>query len=497
MTVLLKKQHPLFDYYKLEKVVTLNVPSAYRGLAAFHKYWGKKPVELVSFLIEKLTDPQDIVLDPFLGGALATRCASELQRRFIGIDVNPISLELAEFFLDLPDPEQYEKSLWEVTQNVKNEIEDSYRTKNDFIASHYLWQENALQQVWVTMNRQKQENHPSPTDLKQIERFYDYSPKRLRDIVFFDNSRINSSCQMQWHDLFTGRALRNIELLLTSFDRYSTTIRRALQLTLTSNMGQMSKMVFAISHRGKSKGNISQASYCEVGSWAIGFWRPLLHFEINVWNCFFLRATKLLRLLKSINLKKTKCLTSRTINDFFRRNHSQCLLLDSCLNVLPTIPDNTVSLIITDPPHGDRMPYLELSELWNAVFSKSPPNFQSEIVVSNAKNRQKNIHSFFSDMNVFMKECARVLDERKGILALMFNAKDSEAWKFLLQETNLNYQGCFPQKYSAGSIVQDNRTGAMKEDYVLIFSKASHFDNTVFSDISGWTTCFPSHSSNQ
>ena len=32
------------------------------------------------------------------------------------------------------------------------------------------------------------------------------------------------------------------------------------------------------------------------------------------------------------------------------------------------MPANCVSLIVTDPPHSDRVPYLELSEFWNSLL---------------------------------------------------------------------------------------------------------------------------------
>jgi hypothetical protein len=59
----------------------------------------------------------------------------------------------------------------------------------------------------------------------------------------------------------------------------------------------MSSMVFAITNRGKTKNQISKK--IEVGSWVIGYWRPELHFEINVWNCFESKATKLYKALIS------------------------------------------------------------------------------------------------------------------------------------------------------------------------------------------------------
>jgi hypothetical protein len=46
-------------------------PKGYTGLHAFHKYWGKKPLEVLAFLIEQLTRPQDLVIDPFTGSGTA------------------------------------------------------------------------------------------------------------------------------------------------------------------------------------------------------------------------------------------------------------------------------------------------------------------------------------------------------------------------------------------------------------------------------------------
>ena len=57
-----------------------------------------------------------------------------------------------------------------------------------------------------------------------------------------------------------------------------------MEVTLTASVGQMSNMVFAITSRGKTTG--ATAGRTEVGSWVIGYWRPTVHFEINVWNCF-------------------------------------------------------------------------------------------------------------------------------------------------------------------------------------------------------------------
>ena len=80
-----------------------HLPEGYKGFASFHKYWGKKPIEAWRFLIEKLTEPNNIVLDPFLGSGLIAKECLVQSRRFIGFDVNPISIELTKLYLQVSD----------------------------------------------------------------------------------------------------------------------------------------------------------------------------------------------------------------------------------------------------------------------------------------------------------------------------------------------------------------------------------------------------------
>ncbi len=43
------------------------MPASYTGLYSMHKYWGKKPHNIVRSFIERYTQSGDLVLDPFLG----------------------------------------------------------------------------------------------------------------------------------------------------------------------------------------------------------------------------------------------------------------------------------------------------------------------------------------------------------------------------------------------------------------------------------------------
>jgi len=144
-------------------------------------------------------------------------------------------------------------------------------------------------------------------------------------------------------------------------------------------------MVFAVTGRGKTNGNPSKK--IEVGSWVIGYWRPPLHFEVNVWNCFERRVTKLLNAIKNGDPLQGSTI-SETLDQFYQNNAECSIICAPCQAELKKLPEKSINLIITDPTHSDRIPYLELSELWNSILGIEP-NFDSEIVISNAKERAK------------------------------------------------------------------------------------------------------------
>jgi adenine-specific DNA methylase len=161
------------------------------------------------------------------------------------------------------------------------------------------------------------------------------------------------------------------------------------------------------------------------------------------------------------------------------------------------IPTESVSFVCTDPPHSDRIPYLELSELWNSLLGYNV-DFDREIVVSNAKERQKSKSVYNIEMTEFFTEASRVL-KKNGHIALYFNARDEESWQYLKCiekiSDSLKFIGCFPIVYSATSVVQDNRKGAMKKDFVILYQKRQGNGEyrlpEAFVNIPEWSSHFP------
>jgi hypothetical protein len=480
----------------------VSTPSGYSGLYAFHKYWGKKPWEPVSFLIQTLSDPYDLVLDPFMGSGVTAREALRLGRRFVGIDLNPIAVEISKLLVVPPEHATVRKAFCSIQESVRPKIEVSYeRHQESQPASHYLWDDHVLREVWVVApggaRRRRRVHEPTDHDLRLAQQYDGYESKRVRPLRFFTNSRINASPGLTLNDLFTGRALRNIDLLLDAIEYLPSDARRALELCLTAASGQMSNMVFAITGRGKTKGR--SRSRVEVGSWVIGFWRPKLHFEINTWNCFARRTHRLLKALSTPGYGQCLALSS-DLPGVLSGRAAAFLSCSDALTELAHIPEDSVDLIVTDPPHSDRVPYLELSDMWNAMLGQTV-DFGREIVVSNAKERGKNTEEYTRSISRFLRLAGHAIKPGR-FMVLLFNARDRLSWEGLAtlqansSQSSLEYRGHFPLQYSAGSVVQDSRRGSLRNDLALVFEKpgsASRYTTALstLEQVHGWTDRFP------
>ena len=229
-------QPTLFDFDDTHTVEHISQPKTYKGIYAFHKYWGKKPVESLDYCIERCTEKNDIVLDPFLGSGLISKETHNLDRRFLGIDINPFSIEHTLFLLSLPKPNEYKNAVQYIKKNVFSKISESYTMQDGSIASHYLWDKDILEEVWTKDRCTKKKLRFSPTthDADKITEFQNYTVRNIQKGTFFENARINASETMSVYDLFTNRALYNMDLLLDEINTFSGDLKRALLLTLTS-----------------------------------------------------------------------------------------------------------------------------------------------------------------------------------------------------------------------------------------------------------------------
>ena len=314
-------------------------------------------------------------------------------------------------------------------------------------------------------------SRPEPSDIKFANTFtYESIEKFYPKVKFFENSRINTKNGMRVYELFTPRNLLALSELYNEINNLKDTkIRDLFRLCFTGALGQSSKMVFVIKRRSKN-GKSGQVNK-QVGSWVIGYWIPDENFEINVWNCFENRFKRILKAKTELSDKDYK-LNFANSYDELNKNKNISLKNTPAQLELKKLPDDSVDYVITDPPHGNRQPYLELSTMWNSWLDFDV-NFKDEIVISGAKDRDKDVEDYIKLLEEAFSEIVRVL-KPQHYFSLMFNSMDDQTWLRLfkiLHNLNLKFTKIETLDYSANSVVQDTRKSGLQTDFIMTFKK--------------------------
>jgi adenine-specific DNA methylase len=110
--------------------------------------------------------------------------------------------------------------------------------------------------------------------------------------------------------------------------------------------------------------------------------------------------------------------------------------------------------------------------MWNSWLKKDV-NYDDEIVISESKDRKKDINDYYKLLNEVLAEIERIL-KPNHYFSLMFNSLDDETWINLLIHTSslrFDLEKVETLEYSANSVVQDTRSAGLKTDFILTFRK--------------------------
>ncbi|RLF93277.1 DNA methylase [Thermococci archaeon] len=473
----MNKQLTLFE--DETKETTNHTAKSYTGIYAMHKYWSKKPYNIIREFILRYTEKGEIVLDPFCGSGISVTESIFTERKAIGVDINPSAIFITKQMINKVPIKLIQKEFSKLESEVKDVINSFYivkRIDKKFIGTHFIWENGKLTEVWYkndVKSRTKIIERPTQNDLELALSFsYNKIPYYYPKDRFFHNSRINANRENHIYELFTPRNLMALSLLMDRIEKIENKdIKEFFKFCFTASVGQASRMVFVVKRRGKFNSKSRKTERKEVGSWVIGYWVPKENFEINVRNCFENRYRKILKAKRELEYKKYSINEATNFEELLELKNL-LLITEPAQKALKEIPDNSIDYVITDPPHGNRQPYLELSMMWNSWLKKDV-NYDDEIVISESKDRKKDIHNYYKLLNEVLDEIERILKPNR-YFSLMFNSLDNETWINLLIHTSslkFDLEKVETLEYSANSVVQDTRRAGLKTDFILTFRK--------------------------
>ena len=467
----------LIQKSKIENYSENGTKQGYNGIYTMHKYWSKKPANLIRELILEYSKENELVLDPFCGSGVTIVESILTNRKAIGIDLNPSAISITKQLLTTLPIEKIENTFHEIAKSCENKINSFYRIKyhgKSYTGLHFLWNENTIKQIYFKNGK----THLSYIKPKKIDKKLSNSFSYNKIKYFYPksklihNPRINVNSNLRVCDLFTPRNTHALAFLLNRINKIKDSrLRELFRFCFSASLGQSSKMVFVINRRGKMNNPRQRSTRNEIGSWVIGYWRPKEFFEINVWNCFKNRYKKIIRAKKAqfnnfINVNHAK--------NFSQLKEKSVLLINQSAEIaLSKLPPNSVNYIILDPPHTDRIPYLELSKMWND-WLRNKPNYNQELKIRHICSNNDFVN-YIVLLSKIIKEAERVLKPYRH-LSLIFNSKDENSWEAIIDifnKTKFNSPKISRIDYSLNSVVQINRLGGLKSDYVLTFRKQS------------------------
>jgi hypothetical protein len=239
----------------------------------------------VARYIEEYSKSGEIVLDPFCGSGVTAIESVRLNRRTVGIDVNPIAVLCTRMGIEHVDIKALKRSFDLLRREVERETNKLYHTECpkcgslNAITTHTIWEDEQPKELWVSCEECNSDKIiKTPTEQDKISSL---SPARAPvwhpTIELMANNRINAKAGTRIGDLFTPRALSGLSFLLETIRRIEDqNIRQVMEFCFSAMLPQASNMVFVIRRRGIQRQ--AENEKAEVGSW-LSLLIPTEHFK--------------------------------------------------------------------------------------------------------------------------------------------------------------------------------------------------------------------------
>jgi 16S rRNA G966 N2-methylase RsmD len=159
-------------------------------------------------------------------------------------------------------------------------------------------------------------------------------------------------------------------------------------------------------------------------------------FEIDIPHYFQLRY----RAISAAKKEMEYFINDKTI--------SNIQILKGTATKLDSIPNESVDYIYTDPPYGKKIPYIDLSVMWNAWLDLevTEQDYKQEAIEGGEQRKSKDEYNELIAQSI--KEMYRALKFDRW-LSFVFAHKDPEFWHLILETAEscgFEYIGAVPQK---------------------------------------------------
>lgn len=457
------------------------------------KYWGKKPHNIWAEYIKQYTPRDGVYLDPFCGSGISVIEALKLGRKAVGFDLNPLSSFMLEVFISEFDFKLFENAANKIINEVYQDqiYQDLYHYENQYV-HHAKWNNGEIYEIGlISLDGKGKEvktlklpsaadkniaSYANNLDLNKFNIFYPDEP--FLKSPSFSASFIRAVGGNNFSNIWTKRNLYVIALIFNKIinSKHSDILKKQLLFGFIQTVHLCSKMSVprnADADRPFSTSWGRSAYICAARQMEQN---PLYVFKNS---CFGKQSVEsCLKGAKDYfphpNLVKKVSISSKRKNDGAYNLKYGTIDINSIDDYLE---QGSVDFIITDPPYGGLVQYLDLSYIW-LVWLKQfdpslEPSFDAEITV---KQGIFDIDTYQRRFTGGLKKLYTVLKD-EGKLVLTFHNKEIEIWNSFLhavKESGFVIEKVIHQQnMRAGESVVANPYGTSGTDFYIRCVKSS------------------------
>lgn len=460
-------------------------PKAHTPMYLMHKWWARKPHNVVREYIEQYSRKGDIVLDPFCGSGPTPVEAVKSGRKAIAIDLDPMATFITRMTMMPINLKKFEDAFEQIKKNVEKKINSLYETTCDkcgrkAITLVAIWREKSTTPVELRFfcpSCKKRRKKPSNEDIQKINGIGRmkvpcwYPKAKLRypnGEEFKEGTHIGID---KISDLFTKRNLVALSIIFHEIESLEENeIKDLMKFAFTSMVHLASKMT-------PDRPTRPYSSFWPVHR----YWIPPQFMESNVWVRFESATTGKQGILKGKHESNNEIIhyrEARTFDDFEMKDANIMIKTYNVLELTDIVHSNSVDYVFTDPPYGGAIQYMELSTLWVSWLKgenddkRFELDFDNEITVN--KKQQKSFEEYHRMLYASFRKIFDVLKPGK-YMTVTFHSTDIKVWNSIVRAVvfagfdleKIVYQP--PARTSAKALLQPY--GSAIGDYYIRFRK--------------------------
>lgn len=345
-------------------------PPMYKAM----KYWGRKPHNIWSDYIQHYCPEDGVVLDPFMGSGISTFESLKIGRRIISTDLNPLSA----FVVEVLSAKFNKKKFCDAVESIKKTIESDEIYQLHFkkqvggetvTVYNYIWVEGAVGLTRVKNSKAEglsfgadDEDVKKACDMASINIPFWYPTDMFPQNPSINNNFIRNIRGNTFDKLWTRRNLYLLSKLFNLIESADSEIKLHLMYAFVHTLHLVCKMVVPRGAAGNRdfSGSWGRADYM-IRNRSMEQ-NPLVVF---LRSCYdkqgvvkaMLDAKKSLPAKRKLNFISP---TQKKLNLKADINYGVLDIADLC----DYVGENSIDFIITDPPYGGLVQYMDLSMVW-------------------------------------------------------------------------------------------------------------------------------------